>query len=298
MNYNTIKFNDVYLANYYGLKNLGLSPDWEDTYNKLVLDNSLTNVVSGYIFINNNTHFIQNWRKVNSLGLENLSFWENFKNTFLLWRNYRSGFANTWTDFCGFFQIEKYNNIQMNKIEYRLHFTDISYSDSIKLPVGDYVELVEKQVVSTDDDFIHFPRSIIPFSEKKSEYISRYLYFPINDFIDMDGKSETNFIKADIVFSEGKQIEINEASSLVTNDNSTEYETSENIKDSDAVIISALFNALELENPDDFSGNDKLVVNHLNKLHPNQSYLTHSTISKRLAIGRGILGISKKQKST
>ena len=52
MNYNTIKFDGEYFVNYYGLESLKLPTNWEKTYNNLVLDNSLDNVTSGYVFIN------------------------------------------------------------------------------------------------------------------------------------------------------------------------------------------------------------------------------------------------------
>ena len=62
----------------------------------------------------------------------------------------------------------------------------------------------------------------------------------------------------------------------------------------DSVIISALFHALVQENPDKYHGPDALVVNRLNDLFPNQRGLAQATISKRLAIGRRKLKISKK----
>ena len=48
------------------------------------------------------------------------------------------------------------------------------------------------------------------------------------------------------------------------------------------------------ENPDKYHGPDALVVNRLNDLFPNQRGLAQATISKRLAIGRRKLKISKK----
>jgi hypothetical protein len=65
----------------------------------------------------------------------------------------------------------------------------------------------------------------------------------------------------------------------------------------DATIIAALTHALEMENQEKFTGNDKIVFNHLADLFPEQKrFLAANTIKKRLGPGRDELGIPKKEK--
>ncbi|MCH2110958.1 MAG: hypothetical protein MK135_16695, partial [Polyangiaceae bacterium] len=72
---------------------------------------------------------------------------------------------------------------------------------------------------------------------------------------------------------------------------------SNDISLADSTIIAALTYALELENKEKFTGNDKIIFNHLANLFPKQKrFLAANTIKKRLALGRGELGISKKER--
>ena len=113
-----IKFDEKVYLNYNGIKSLHLPDGWEELYNSIYLDNTLSNSRSGYFFLNAVTQFKQDWFKVRSLKLTNLDGFllnlaKQVANSFRL--------ANNWTHFCGLYQIEVSRSTDP-KIRPRFHF--------------------------------------------------------------------------------------------------------------------------------------------------------------------------------
>jgi len=302
---NIIKFDNEIFVNYRGLMSVNSEHNFETAFEEMLAENQLHNLGQGYIFVNKKVHvYHQYWRFIR-LGLV---AWSNPFSYFLRARHYQFRLAQTDFHFHGFFRILNLAGLAADyqKPGFWLTASENSYVNGIQLQNGCDFRLFEPDIDNSIEDTAYFLRDKNLLKTNSTEHPLQGIYFRLADItLRATGqKSGNDNVNPTVEYEQGIQIANADEKSRAVLENEIKVKT-ENLATkenqqrdepsmTESIIISALFHALELENPEKYNGPDARVFNRLAELFPDQRGLGEGTIEKRLAVGRKPLGISKK----
>jgi hypothetical protein len=310
-----IKFDDEYFFNKAAILEIGLSrEDAEAVYEYLLYQNKEYYGSNGYVFINaflqvryDRPTFVKHGLWCDT-GFSKLRFFDGLKSfLFSIFGSYlRSEFK-----FTGFFEIDR--EINYGKLDFHpLRSTGYSYVNNHKVSTEFRCLICEDFLIFEPQTCVRLPERIGNADRSTIERVFEELYFTDEDVSNAiqtqlgDYDFSTLSIGQPKVYSDGFKCaskipikttdeQAEEAKDLDITQKGSSKNSDINLADS--TIIAALTHALELENREKFTGNDKIIFNHLATLFPEQKrFLAANTIKKRLAIGRSELGISKKER--
>jgi len=302
---NIIKFDNEIFVNYSGLRSVNSEQIFETAFEEMLAENQLHNLGQGYVFIDKKVHVHHQFWRFIRLGLVE---WSNPFSYFIRARHYQFRLAQTEFHFRGFFRILNLRGLAADyqKPGFWLTASEHSYVNGMKLKSGCDFRLFEENVDQSCGDSAFFLKNKNELKKSSNKHPLEGVYFCLSDLAmratgsNLDNKD----IAPDIEFEKWQQnTKLNyehQRSPIkdveIAKDNSTSgvSEQSDEPSTTESIIISALFHALELENPAKYNGPDARVFNRLTELFPDQRGLGAGTIEKRLAVGRKPLGISKK----
>lgn len=269
-----IRFDNVDFVNYRGIQELMLPTGWEDVYNKLIQDNSILNIASGYIFSDNALHVAYRWSFLKKHNFQRQSFISNIVDRFLSGPNR----INQNLRFTGFFKIVNYDNhkhstqsgyylIPNNQCymsQLLSHDGEIMSSERIRIPNYYEFGLQQNQIWADGRN-----RAAIPFDSNcdfssDDEFIKEKLYFELSEVISacrahFEHEFDIESTAPDLLYENGVQVVIPKK---LENNERNKTQTRDQIMESKDRIIAACFWVLKNDQRPNFKFNTD-ICNHL-----------------------------------
>lgn len=304
-----IRFNNTDFVNYDGIKKLELPQGWESVYDKLVDDNSVPSIASGYVFLDRAMHVNYNWGVLRKNNLPRPGFWSNIVDRLVRGPNR----INENLRFSGFFKIKNYDRMPaINRGGYHLFPTSYSYMSVIAMPSKQvtpsmrvripyyYAFKLREYQIHEDIRF----RAVLP-TDTNSDLVSddnlikEKLYFELFDFLDacvsyFEKDFEYKNTAPDIEYLEGIKLDEPKENNLMSptvksDDIKINYKNTPSPK-ALAAMLAATFNFIKTDYPKD-GLKDEVIIKRIHELNPTVSGigLSQSQMCRALANGRKII---------